>query len=119
MLEGSSFPFQAPLQRAFAHFRCTGDFRAPRFASRQAAKDRGADAAACLGMIQPLEMFAGEPLMYLGEKRMRRWQGRHHIIGGEQQSIHRRIEAQGAFESILIWLSIIRRWKPQFECERT
>ena len=55
------------MQRAFAHLQCTGDFRAPRFAIRQAAKDRGAGTAAGLGMIKPLEMFAGEPLMHLGE----------------------------------------------------
>ena len=35
-------------------------------------------------MVQPLEMFAGEPLVYLGEQRMRRWQGRHYIGAGEQ-----------------------------------
>src|SRR5262249_26201674 len=50
---------------------------------------------------------------------MRRWQGRDYIGLGEKQGIHHRIEAQGAFESILIWLRISRRWKPQFECERT
>jgi hypothetical protein len=70
-------------------------------------------------MVEPLEMFAGEPLVHLGEQRMRGGQGRHYVGAGKQQGIHRRIEAQGAFESILVWLRIGRRWKPQFERERT
>src|SRR5262245_35723317 len=118
MQEGGPFLSQTPMQRASAHLQCVGDFRAPRFAPRQAANDRGTGSAAGLG-THLVEMFAGEPLMHLGEYRMRRWQGRDYIGAGEQQGIRRRIEAQGAFESLLVWLRIGGRWKPQFECQWT
>ena len=118
-LERGPFRFQAPLQGASAHLQFAGDIRAPRLTIRQAANDCGAGSAARPGRIQPLEPFAGEPLMNLGEQRVRRWQGRDHIGAGEQQGIRRRIEAQGTFESILVWLKIGRRWKPQFERQRT
>src|SRR5262249_28182945 len=49
---------------------------------------------------------------------MRRRQGRDHIGASEQQGIRRRIEAQTAFESILVWLEVGRRRKPQFERQR-
>jgi len=55
------------LQGAFAHLQFPGDFRAPRFSIRQAAKDRGTGSTAGLGVVQPLEVFGGEPLMHLGE----------------------------------------------------
>src|SRR5215471_4665488 len=50
---------------------------------------------------------------------MCRRQRRDHIGAGEQQGIHRCIEAQGALESILEWPEIGRRRKPQFERQRT
>jgi hypothetical protein len=50
---------------------------------------------------------------------MRCRQGSEHIGTGEQQGIRRRIEVQRAFESILVWPEIGRRWKPQFERQRT
>src|SRR6516164_6542290 len=49
---------------------------------------------------------------------MRRRQGRDHIGASEQQGIRRRIEAQTAFEGILVWLEVGRRRKPQFERQR-
>src|SRR5215471_18619896 len=118
-LEGGSLRLQASLQRSLAHLQCIGDVRTPRLASRQAANDRGASSAAGLGMVQPLEMLAGKPLMQLGEQRMRRRQRRDDVGAGEQQGIRRRIEAQRAFESILVWPRIGRWWKPQFERKRT
>src|SRR6516225_11228322 len=49
---------------------------------------------------------------------MRRRHRRDHIGAREQQGIRRRIEAQTAFESILVWLEVGRRRKPQFERQR-
>src|SRR6516164_1935797 len=46
---------------------------------------------------------------------MRRWQRRDHVGAGEQQGVRRRLEAQRALESILVWAKVGRRWKPQFE----
>src|SRR6516165_2808009 len=81
--------------------------------------NHGARSMARLGMVQPLEVLAGDPLMNPSELRIGRQQWQGHIGGREQQGIHRRIEAQWAFESILVRLKIGRRRKPQFERQRT
>ena len=57
--------------------KMVADPRAPRFAIRQVPDDNGAHSMARLGRVQPLEVFAGDPLMHLCELRMgrRQWQG--------------------------------------------
>ena len=83
-LERGSFCGQPPLQRAFAHAQYGGDFRASRFAILQVPDDHGTGSMARLGRVQPLEVFAGDPLMHLSELRMggRQWQG--HVGAREQ-----------------------------------
>src|SRR6516164_9623157 len=72
-----------------------------------------------LGRVQPLEVFAGYPLMHLGELRMGRRERQGHVSAREQQGIHRRIKAQRAFEGVLVRAKIGRWRKPQLERRRT
>src|SRR5262249_27973182 len=64
--ERCRFLLQPPLQGAFAHTEFAGDLIASWFAIWQAADDHFARSVADLRMVEMSEVFAGEPLVQLG-----------------------------------------------------